>query len=96
MSWLCAWCATNGKHPISEAWRPDDEEPVTTVFGEKITANFSDDANIILGARQSPEMGDSVTVTAILTGITSKYVLGKVPKEEAVQIDTLDLEALNF
>ena len=65
-------------------------------IGEKITDNFSNDANVILGARQTPEMGDSVTVTAILTGITSKYVLGKTTKEEVVQVDTLDLEALNF
>lgn len=36
MSWLCAWCATHGKHPISEAYRPDDEEGVLTQDGEKI------------------------------------------------------------
>ena len=36
MSWLCAWCATNGKYPVEEAYRPDDEEPVITAEGEMI------------------------------------------------------------
>jgi len=36
MSWLCAWCAIYGKHPISKAYRPDDEEGVMTAEGEKI------------------------------------------------------------
>jgi len=36
MSWLCAWCAMFGKFPISEAYRPDDEEGVMTAGGEKI------------------------------------------------------------
>jgi len=36
MSWLCAWCAMFGKFPISEAYRPDDEEGVMTADGEKI------------------------------------------------------------
>jgi len=36
MSWLCAWCARHGKYPISEAYRPDDEEGVLTADGEKI------------------------------------------------------------
>ena len=36
MSWLCAWCETNGKFPVSECWRPDSEEPVKTLEGEDI------------------------------------------------------------
>ena len=36
MSWLCAWCAVYGKYPVSEAYRPDEEEGVITANGEKI------------------------------------------------------------
>jgi hypothetical protein len=34
--WLCDWCAINGKYPVSEAYRPDTEEPVVTQEGNKI------------------------------------------------------------
>ena len=36
MPWLCAWCAIYGKFPVSEAYRPDDEEGIITADGEKI------------------------------------------------------------
>ena len=36
MSWLCDWDAIYGIWPVSEAWRPDDEEPVITAEGDKI------------------------------------------------------------
>jgi len=36
MPWLCEWCRIYGKWPVSEAYRPDDEEPVITAEGDKI------------------------------------------------------------
>jgi hypothetical protein len=36
MPWLCEWCAIYGKYPPEKAYRPDDEEPVITLDGEKI------------------------------------------------------------
>ncbi|MFH1447387.1 MAG: cell division protein FtsZ [Candidatus Micrarchaeota archaeon] len=49
----------------------------TTQIGEQLTDVFHEDANVIWGARLSPEMGDSVRVTSIMTGITSPHVTGK-------------------
>jgi hypothetical protein len=34
--WLCDWCAIYGKFPVSEAYRPDSEEPVVTQEGNRI------------------------------------------------------------
>jgi len=65
-----------------------------TQVGEGITNNFANDANVIWGARQSPELSDSVTVMSILTGIKSKYVLGKPAVAAEEQMETLDLEAM--
>ncbi|MFA6035906.1 MAG: cell division protein FtsZ [Candidatus Micrarchaeia archaeon] len=64
-----------------------------TQIGEGITNNFAADANVIWGARQSPDMGDSVMVMSILTGIQSKFMLGK-PAAQEEKVETLDLEAL--
>lgn len=53
-----------------------------TQIGEKITEVFDQNANVIWGARIIPEMGDGVTVTAIMTGVTSAQVFGALKKEE--------------
>ncbi|MBI4399232.1 cell division protein FtsZ, partial [Candidatus Micrarchaeota archaeon] len=61
-----------------------------TQIGEQLTESFAQDANVIWGARLSPEMGDSVMVTSIMTGITSPLALGK--KEEQPQ----DMSKVSF
>ncbi|MCX6775643.1 MAG: cell division protein FtsZ [Candidatus Micrarchaeota archaeon] len=66
-----------------------------TQIGEGLTAAFDPNANVIWGARLSPEMGDAVVVTAIMTGITSPHVLGKMREDQksldktALEIDTI-------
>jgi cell division protein FtsZ len=45
--------------------------------GELITQSFDDGSNIKMGARISPTMHDSISVTAIITGVRSPYILGK-------------------
>ncbi len=52
-----------------------------TQIGEKLTDVFHEQANIIWGARLDPDMGDTVRVTSIMTGITSPHVVGKVAAE---------------
>ncbi len=42
MPWLCAWCKIYGKFPVSEAYRPDDEEGVLTEDGELICATCAE------------------------------------------------------
>ena len=63
-----------------------------TMIGEKITSKFADNANVIWGARHDPSIGDTVTVTAIMTGLTSKFQLGSRKEEESTL--ALDLEAM--
>ncbi len=52
-----------------------------TQIGEKLTDVFHEEANIIWGSRLSPEMGDFVRVTSIMTGITSPHVAGRSAEE---------------
>ena len=40
--WLCSWCATNGKFPEEECWRPPTEEPIKTVEDEGICHSCAD------------------------------------------------------
>ncbi|MEM3399631.1 MAG: cell division protein FtsZ [Candidatus Micrarchaeia archaeon] len=49
-----------------------------TTIGEKITQALPEDANVIFGARLTPEAGDGVTVVAIMTGITSENIIADV------------------
>lgn len=46
-------------------------------IGEKISQNFDPNAEVKLGARMSPEYGNGLFVTAIVTGIKSPVILGK-------------------
>jgi cell division protein FtsZ len=66
-----------------------------TQIGEGLTTAFDPNANVIWGARLSPEMGNDVVVTAIMTGITSPHVMGKIKEDQkaldktALEIDTI-------
>ncbi len=46
-------------------------------IGEGITESFDANAYVKWGARINPELGDKVTVTSIVTGVTSPHVIGK-------------------
>ncbi|MDO8340058.1 MAG: cell division protein FtsZ [Candidatus Burarchaeum sp.] len=65
-----------------------------TTIGERITSKFAGDANVIWGARHDASIGDAVTVTAIMTGLTSKFQLGGKKEEDACAQLALDLEAM--
>ncbi len=43
-------------------------------IGEKISETFAQNAEVKIGARLSPTLGDSVTVTAIVTGIKCAHI----------------------
>ena len=68
-----------------------------TQIGEELTKSFDPNANVIWGARLSPDMGDEVVVTSIMTGITSPHVLGKI-REETKSLEKLafDLETIQY
>ncbi|MFH1785378.1 MAG: cell division protein FtsZ [Candidatus Micrarchaeota archaeon] len=53
--------------------------------GELITQSFDENASIKVGARVSPTMKDSLSVTAIITGVKSPYILGKGPDPDEVR-----------
>jgi len=73
-----------------------------TQIGEKLTEAFDDNANVIWGARLSPEYEDKVVVTAILTGVQSPLVSGEVSgeisteKTEEKQKMPVDIEAISY
>lgn len=67
-----------------------------TQIGEKLTQVFAEDANVIWGARLSPEFGDSVVVTSIMTGITSPHILGKYQEEKLSMKTPLDIEQIQY
>ncbi|VVC04306.1 Cell division protein FtsZ 1 [Candidatus Bilamarchaeum dharawalense] len=48
--------------------------------GELVTKSFDESANIKIGARISPTQRDAISVTAIITGVKSPYILGKGPE----------------
>ncbi len=45
--------------------------------GESLTASFDDSSNIKMGARINPSLNDAISMTAIITGVKSPYILGK-------------------
>jgi cell division protein FtsZ len=54
-------------------------------IGEKITETFDTNANVKIGARLSPEMGDTVSVTAIVTGLKSGQLSALLGGNEEAQ-----------
>ena len=67
-----------------------------TQIGENLTEAFDENANVIWGARLSPEYGEKITVTSIMTGITSPYVLGKNQQQKAPEKIPLGIEAISY
>lgn len=56
--------------------------------GELLTQSFDDESNIKMGARINTNLADTITMTAIITGVKSPYILGK-EKEEEDELDFL-------
>ncbi len=54
-------------------------------MGELVTESLSEDANVIWGARVSPEMKGRVTVMTIITGVTSPWMLGKTARQASAR-----------
>ena len=51
-------------------------------IGEKLTETFDSNANVKIGARLVPDMGDNIGVTAIVTGLKSGQVMGMLVGEK--------------
>ncbi len=49
-------------------------------IGEKVTESLDDDANVIWGARIDDTMKGKIMVMTIITGVSSPFILGKVPQ----------------
>ncbi|MFH1285552.1 MAG: cell division protein FtsZ [Candidatus Micrarchaeota archaeon] len=70
-----------------------------TRIGDEVTSAFDINANVIWGARLTPEIGDSISVTAITTGVQMPSIFGdavpepkrEVTKELVAEASELDL-----
>jgi cell division protein FtsZ len=50
--------------------------------GEKLTQSFDDNASIKIGARINPNLQGAMSMTAIITGVKSPYIMGKADSEK--------------
>ncbi|OIO20895.1 cell division protein FtsZ [Candidatus Micrarchaeota archaeon CG1_02_47_40] len=63
--------------------------------GEKISEAFDNNANVKLGARITPEIGEDICVTAIITGLPqTPSIFGKVPQNERERTVVEELAAI--
>ncbi|MCX8175571.1 MAG: cell division protein FtsZ [Candidatus Micrarchaeota archaeon] len=62
-------------------------------IGEKISESFDLNADVKIGARLDPSLGESVTCTAIITGLKNPYIEGK-PKEEEKKV--IEMDAISY
>ncbi len=62
--------------------------------GELLTQSFDEGASVKMGARISPSMQDSMSITAIITGVKSPYILGKGSEPHHKEGEHSDLEYL--
>ena len=64
-------------------------------IGEKISGSFDMNADVKIGARLDPSMGDGISVTAVVTGIKNPYAINPAePKQSSSRAVTMD--ALNY
>ncbi|HVA82704.1 MAG TPA: cell division protein FtsZ [Candidatus Aquilonibacter sp.] len=62
-----------------------------TRIGNGVTEGLADDANVIFGARLAPEMGDTVRVMSVITGVKAKFFEKKVNQGSSMlQTDSLE------
>ncbi len=65
-------------------------------IGEGITEAFDSKAYIKWGARISPDLGDKIVVTAVVTGVTSPNVLQHEQRQQKVTEVKMGLENISF
>ncbi len=68
-------------------------------IGEGITESFDKNAYVKWGARISPDLGDKVIVTSIVTGVTSPHILGRQEAAASKQrqaVEQLGLKAMTW
>ncbi|MFA4983116.1 MAG: cell division protein FtsZ [Candidatus Micrarchaeia archaeon] len=66
-------------------------------IGEKISQSFDMNADVKIGARLDPSLGDGITVTSIVTGIKNPYLgAGAGAREEHVAQKAMSMDALNY
>ncbi|MCX6770258.1 MAG: cell division protein FtsZ, partial [Candidatus Micrarchaeota archaeon] len=53
-------------------------------IGERVSSNFDLNADVKIGARLDPSMGDTISVTSIVTGVQSPYNIAKAEKPREV------------
>ena len=65
-------------------------------IGERLTQSFDPDANVKIGARLTPEMGERIYVTMITTGIKSPYIMSEHEQSDvpAVTRETMTQETV--
>ncbi|MBN1169699.1 cell division protein FtsZ [Candidatus Micrarchaeota archaeon] len=57
--------------------------------GELLTQSFDENSNIKIGARINPSLSDAISITAIITGVKSPYILGKSEEQSSDQLEYL-------
>jgi len=62
--------------------------------GESLTKTFDENASVKMGARINPNMVGSLSMTAIITGVKSHYLLGKPASAENADSPKDDMEYL--
>ncbi|HLC47915.1 MAG TPA: hypothetical protein VJI13_02475, partial [Candidatus Norongarragalinales archaeon] len=65
-------------------------------IGEGITDAFDSKAYVKWGARISPDLGDKIVVTAVVTGVTSPNVMRHAEAKKATVKEGMGLENINF
>jgi cell division protein FtsZ len=65
-------------------------------IGEGITDAFDSKAYVKWGARISPDLGDKIIVTAVVTGVTSPNLMRHAEAKKAAVKETMGLENINF
>ena len=65
-----------------------------TKLGEGVTSDLAPDANVIFCARMIPELGDSVRVMSIVTGVKAKFGAKKETEEHASSLKIENLSTL--
>ena len=57
--------------------------------GELLTQSFDENSNIKIGARINPALTDAISITAIITGVKSPYILGKGEEKSSEELEYL-------
>ena len=64
-------------------------------IGEKISGSFDLNAEVKIGARLDPSMGDTITVTSIVTGVQSPYNLPKAERAKE-SAKSMEMGAISY